>query len=1082
MLFMSDILSAQRDIIWSDVLGVASDGESYRLSSFHYDKTLGLDLYYLQQTYHGLDILDQISTVAFGQSGEIRHKSTRRAAFSSVQQSASKMDARKVWKKFTSSQALKSLSQSIIELGQEGELTFQEGKTTARAVYVIKEKSLVLTFEFTYADSDEWKQTYLDAVSGVVIEERSFTTHCSVDHIPHKKSDIRDIQHTLDPQQQSHHHSTSCNHTYRVFNYPLLSPLDGERSLVQAPWSKASNASPMTWHDTTITRGNNVFAYTDISGTNTTGHSPNGGEDLCFDYPLDLAQEPVTQRDASITNLFYWNNLIHDVMFQYGFDETSGNFQETNFSGQGYGGDGVRAEGLDGGDVNNATFATFPDGIAPRMQMHIWNPGVYIRLTPVNGMSKDFNASVGNFVTNRINTSGTGALSEPSLGCGSLSNAAAINGRIAVIDRGDCTFVDKVLNAQNAGAIAVIICNSADNHFSMGASSDLPINIPAVMTSKSSCNQIKIHLDNAGISLVFNRPVDSGFDNGIIVHEYAHGVSNRLTGGSHNTGCLSNTEQMGEGWSDWYALMFGLSGGDTGEMPIGLGSYADSKPLTSAGIRQFPYTTDILLNPMTYDWIKFTSVPHGLGSVWAAMLWELTWQLIDEHGFDDDLYYGNGGNNIALRLVTTALKLQPCSPGFVDGRDAILASDRLLYNGRNQCLIWRAFAKRGLGFSASQGSSASRSDGLEAFDLPELCTAEFYMNKSFTRAGVDSDTITFTITLRNNGLVALSNIVLIDSVYLPHLSYIPGSLNTGQMNHGEIKVNISELTPNGETTIDYKCVVHNISATEARYVQGWEYGLNGWETNSSIGSAWKAMENSPFMGIKHAFVQNDPSQQISALTSHPLVIEDQYILGIRHKMNVEREWDGGIIRIAKAGTNIWKDAGPHIIRNGYTGTIRPSAFSPLAGYNAFTGHIPQYIWTIIDLSDYQGDTIQLNVLFASDASHGIDGWYIDDIGLYKPTSIDDLVCVFYDGTSLAECRYNTLKLLSNAKPCAVDVLAVTDYYQSHFQANKMLKSDSEVKVSGNFTFVSGQEVVLSPGFSTGQSSSIEIAIENCNND
>src|SRR5690606_35324383 len=88
------------------------------------------------------------------------------------------------------------------------------------------------------------------------------------------------------------------------------------------------------------------------------------------------------------------------------------------------------------------------------------------------------------------------------------------------------------------------------------------------------------------------------------------------------------------------------------------------------------------------------------------------------HGFDTDFYNGSGGNNISLALVTEALKLQPSNPGFVDGRDAILAADMALYGGENQCAIWDAFARRGLGDSAIQGSSSSKTDGTEAFDLP----------------------------------------------------------------------------------------------------------------------------------------------------------------------------------------------------------------------------------------------------------------------------------------------------------------------------------------------------------------------------
>lgn len=209
---------------------------------------------------------------------------------------------------------------------------------------------------------------------------------------------------------------------------------------------------------------------------------------------------------------------------------------------------------------------------------------------------------------------------------------------------------------------------------------------------------------------------EGSVDNLVIVHEYGHGVSIRLTGGGSNSGCLSNDEQMGEGWSDWYGAVLTIEAGDVGTDLRPVGNWLFGQDENGPGIRAFPYTTDLAQDPRTYNSIQGTGGPHPLGSVWAAMLWEVTWALIEEHGFDPDLYNGTGGNNMALALVTEGLKLQPCSPGFVDGRDAILAADVALYGGANQCLIWDAFAKRGLGFSADQGSSNNRNDGTEAFD------------------------------------------------------------------------------------------------------------------------------------------------------------------------------------------------------------------------------------------------------------------------------------------------------------------------------------------------------------------------------
>ena len=216
--------------------------------------------------------------------------------------------------------------------------------------------------------------------------------------------------------------------------------------------------------------------------------------------------------------------------------------------------------------------------------------------------------------------------------------------------------------------------------------------------------------------------IDGDLDNAIIAHEYGHGISNRLTGGANNTSCLNNAEQMGEGWSDYVGLMLTMEPGDQGSDIRGIGTYATGQPVDAQGIREAPYSTDFAVNNYTYaDSNNNVSQPHGIGFVWATMLWDMTWLLIDEYGYDPDLYNGTGGNNIAIQLVMDGMKLQNCSPGFVDGRDAILEADELANDGVNRCLIWEAFANRGCGFSADQGNSFSRVDQVEAFDLPAEC-------------------------------------------------------------------------------------------------------------------------------------------------------------------------------------------------------------------------------------------------------------------------------------------------------------------------------------------------------------------------
>src|SRR5690606_1089266 len=176
--------------------------------------------------------------------------------------------------------------------------------------------------------------------------------------------------------------------------------------------------------------------------------------------------------------------------------------------------------------------------------------------------------------------------------------------------------------------------------------------------------------------------LDGSFDNEIIAHEYGHGISNRLTGGAGQANCLQNGEQMGEGWSDFFAYMLTMKVGDSGDQGVGIATYASGEPTTGIGIRPAKYNVDFAENDYTYGAtnddtivgtingqpVGWNEIPHNIGFVWATMLWDLTWAYIDKYGFDPDVVNGTGGNNRVMQVVMDGLKLQPCSPGFVQGR------------------------------------------------------------------------------------------------------------------------------------------------------------------------------------------------------------------------------------------------------------------------------------------------------------------------------------------------------------------------------------------------------------------------------
>ena len=256
---------------------------------------------------------------------------------------------------------------------------------------------------------------------------------------------------------------------------------------------------------------------------------------------------------------------------------------------------------------------------------------------------------------------------------------------------------------------------------------DPSVVIAAIFIAESDGDALKAELDDAvTVTIETGGLRDSAFDNGLIAHEYGHGLSNRLTGGPSNVNCLFTTQSagMGEGWSDWLALTMVGKAGDTAIDAMPLGTYVKGQPSSSPGIRNHPYSRDLGQSPLTFQDIQTLNRPHGIGEVWASALWDLYWNLIDAYGYDPDLYAGTGGNNLLMQLVLDGLKLQPCTPTFLEARDALLSADGNATAGANQCLIWEAFARRGIGFSATSPSNSNSVAVNEAFDEPAVCVAE----------------------------------------------------------------------------------------------------------------------------------------------------------------------------------------------------------------------------------------------------------------------------------------------------------------------------------------------------------------------
>lgn len=870
----------------------------------------------------------------------------------------------------------------------------------------IQRGQLILSWNVRIRESrsQDWWNVRVSAQDGSVLSQNNWTTH---DHWGacfghrHKKPTTPSIMGPgLAPSA-----STADGAKYRVFPLTVESPRHGSQATVENPAD--ATASPFGWHDVdgvegpefTITRGNNAWAQDDKNGNDGTGSSPDGGQALDFSATIDLNGTPRSYIDASITNLFYWSNICHDIFYQYGFDENSGNFQQNNYGRGGKEGDFIFADSQDGSALNNATFQSPPDGENGRMQMFIWtsdfgNRPIMTITSPAiiageyDGVEAIFGPGLGaDLLSGTLVAVEDGV--DSTLACDTILNASEIAGNIALVQRGDCFFVEKVSRAERAGAIAVIVGNNQGGPaFPMGGD-DPGINIPSLMISLEDYNLLLANIDrNIGVTLgeqESTNDLDSGFDNGIIAHEYGHGVSIRLTGGPDNS-CLSNVEQAGEGWSDWLGLVLTVQEGDDRDTARSIGTYALGESPEGPGIRPFPYSTDMSINPLTYEDISGLSIPHGVGSVFATMLWDMYWNLIDTYGYDQDLYRGTGGNNIAIQLVLEGMKLQSCTPGFVDSRDAILAADRLLYGGANQCLIWETFARRGLGFSASQGSSTSVDDGNEAFDLPPLCATTLQLQLTAPEIAQNGSQIDYSLTVINSTEGPLTNLVVRDTLD-EKVSFINGSSSCSLQQEGQIiSWAIPEMQSGDTLSCAFQVLIEAEEASSLVFEDDFEENLNPWATNSQVGQdAWTRIVSDSLGGTTFWFAENAPRENDQSLEGPGIVLGNTPQLIFQHAFLTEAGWDGGVVELQIAGQDQWRDLGEFMVQNGYNSGLGTN--NPAGSRAAFSGDSDGLIVTKVDLSAYANQTVQIRFRMLSDNNTNEVGWYVGELEIIERISV-----------------------------------------------------------------------------------------------
>ncbi|NJL75434.1 MAG: T9SS type A sorting domain-containing protein [Saprospiraceae bacterium] len=863
--------------------------------------------------------------------------------------------------------------------------------------------------------ADYWSLR-VDALNGEVLDKNNYTVYCQHEHsVGASCHNWEEAATTAAPLLLPNDGAT-----YNVFPFPVESPVHGARALLVNPAD--SIASPFGWHDTngmagaefTITRGNNVHAFPDTLNVNESrGGEPSGGNTLFFDFPFSLDQEPEEHLDFSTTQLFYANNYIHDFTYAYGFDEAAGNFQQNNYGRGGRGADYVSAQSQDGGGTNNANFATPPDGSSGQMQMYLWNRNNgLLNVTEPSAVVGVYETRTAEFGAAISTTAVTGevtivddASGQPTFGCNPIQND--LTGKIALIDRGGCFFSIKAFNAEQAGAIGVIICNFDGGAFSgMSAGSNDRITIPSVMIQYSDCVRLRAFADR-GLIVSLVQPqtdgpsqVDGTLDNGIVAHEYGHGISNRLTGGPSQAGCLINDEQMGEGWSDFFSLVTTVKPEDVGTKARGIGTFAQNQDPNSNGIRRFPYSISQEVNPQTLLDIVATTSPHGLGEIWTTVLWDLYWTMVEQYGFDPDLINGKGGNNLAVQLVMDGMKLQACNPGFLDGRDAILKADIANNEGANQCLIWEVFARRGLGWDALQRDNNNRNDNKEGFLTRPDCIKELKIEKQMTDEVQAGDTVTVTLLVINHKDTPVSKLNIQDSI--PAGTRFSKFINTPETvtssdNSSYVSFEVGELLSGDSLRLVYQLLTDAEKSSVSIFMDDMEGDDSKWNyfpLDEGL-LIWLIVEEAGVEGSSAWYVTSDrerPQDQVLETLEPILITGEQPVLRFTHQFDTEWGFDGGFIQVSTNGTS-WTNLESQYFRNGYETTLSYNTIS-IPNLNAFAGTGMEFRTSYVDLSQYIGEQLYVRFRFGSDAEVESFGWIVDNIEVMDMINYNSTACVF----------------------------------------------------------------------------------------
>lgn len=802
------------------------------------------------------------------------------------------------------------------------------------------------------------------------------------------------------------------------------------------PWLPAGAA---------ITRGNNVDAYIDPNGSNPTSNKQRAESTApgVFDHAYDPLLDPratESQWMAVLVNAFYLANWQHDWWYDSGFTEATGNGQMDNYGRGGADADPMYIEAQDGALTdarNNASMSTPADGLPGRMEVLLFEPGATaeLALTPLN---QEFPARAAGFGPAEFDLGGplvqvvdAGGVT-PSDGCD--LPLADLSGEIAVIDRGLCSLEEKVANAEAAGAIAVVLVDSADNlapPFAVGVDEVVDPTIPSVTTTAAAGDAIKAALKSGDMTAhLAGAPSperDGALGNMLLAHEWGHFLHHRLAESGSNQGRAES-----EGWGDFNALLMSLREGDDLDGAYVFSPYASIDATGYFGFRRMPFSTDPAINALSFRHIadgeplpadnaiepkpSYNSEVHNAGEIWALMLWESYTALHKAHA--GDLSFAEVHRRMS-DYVVAGLMLAPPDVTYTEQRDALLMAVAAADPGDLETFAG-GFARRGAGTCAvspprwSEDFEGVQEDfELRARGVPLAARIGDALKSCDDDGVLDAGELgEIEVDVFNSGLAPLPAGTLLEVVGPdPALVFPEGP-----------SVELPELAPLAKTTVALTvALAEDISAPQAfalrlRVGAGpgceapGELVLRGQvDADLATGAAtsddfevaatpWTIQGEQADLawarvGVPSGHIwrgTNLPGVSDTSLVSPPFEVskDEDVTISFDHAYSFDQyndwPWDGGVIELSNDDGETWHDLAEITGDTGYNGVIN-SQGNPLAkrpGFVRQSSNFPERKPYSVDLGKkLAGQTMRLRFRIGTNGVNSAAGWDIDNLSI-----------------------------------------------------------------------------------------------------